>query len=156
MEWNFSQIYDFFKILGHITKTHELILDLEDEDGVDSCWFLNDLKAIKSERLDVSEGRSSSKSWYQRLGSVAGSLLVQAINMHFGMQDIKARKTMLNEDSLRNLLMCIPTEPHEAAASSFLPFPIHNYTLAEWVDYFESNTIVDSMERAQSHRRQAI
>jgi hypothetical protein len=67
--------------------------------------------------------------------------------MHFGMQDIKARKTMLNEDSLRNLLMCIPTERHEPAASSFLPFPIHNYTLAEWVDYFESNTIIDSIER---------
>ena len=97
-------------------------------------WFKDDLPTVRKE----AESGATGESWYSRLSAVASAVLLQLLHIHYEFADSRGKKQLMNQQTIRNLLMRLPTDP--ASDGSMPPFPVSTGTLQAWVEYFESSS----------------
>jgi len=149
IEWCHRQIYDIFGFLSELTEVEEVRNITKDPNspfesasstadsdeiygtGELDCWFVSDMPAVKSE---TEHGRAL-ESWYSRLASVATAVLLQLLHIHYEFADHRGKKQYMSQQTIRNLLMRMPTRTSD---DTFPPFPISPGPLAEWVEHYET------------------
>jgi hypothetical protein len=147
IEWGHRQVYSLFSFLAELTDVEYAVivapdgkLDFRDPDSLSNDadseradkWFVEDLAALRQE----SHGGPSGTSWYTRLASVAQTVLLNLIHVHFEFADVHGKKTiMFSEQTCRNIMIRVPTPP--LPSGEYQPFFVASATIAEWVSHFE-------------------
>jgi len=155
IEWSHRQIYDIFDFLDEITETQpikcvdkgsEVFFETTDSDVLPlDHWFKDDLPTIRKEV----ECGPIGVSWYSRLSAVASAVLLQLLHIHYEFADSRGKKQFMNQQTVRNLLMRLPTDP--ASDGSMPSFPVSTGTLKAWVEYFESSSDYDTSSPEEIH-----
>ena len=148
IDWCYRQIYDIFEFLSELTEVEEVRSIANDPNGLFEivpstpdpdeiygtseldCWFASDMPAVKSE----AEHGTTLKSWYSRLSSVASAVLLQLLHIHYEFADSHGKKQYMSQQTIRNILMRIPTPTND---ENFQPFPVSPGPLREWVEHFQ-------------------
>lgn len=148
-------MYDIFDFLDEITETHpiervdkgsEVFFETTDSDVLPlDRWFKDDLPTIRKE----AEYGAIGMSWYSRLSAVASAVLLQLLHIHYEFADSRGKKQFLNQQTVRNLLMRLSTEP--ASDGSMPSFPVSIGTLKAWVEYFESSSDYNTSPPEEIH-----
>ncbi|TMC16422.1 MAG: hypothetical protein E6J34_20090 [Chloroflexi bacterium] len=162
IEWSHRQIYDIFEFLDEITETHPIkrvgkgsevffeTTDLDDPTDIYGVlpldrWFKDDLPAVRKE----AECGAIGESWYSRLSAVASAVLLQLLHIHYEFADSRGKKQFMNQQTVRNLLMRLPTDP--ASDGNMPSFPVSTGTLKAWVEYFESSSDYNMSPPEETH-----
>ena len=148
IEWCYRQIYDIFEFLSELTEVEEVRSIANDPNGLFEivrstpdpddiygtsqldCWFVSDMPAVKSE----AEHGTTLESWYSRLSSVASAVLVQLLHIHYEFADSRGKKQYMSQQTIRNILMRMPTPTND---DTFPTFPVSPGPLREWVEHYQ-------------------
>jgi hypothetical protein len=93
------------------------------DQNVEFEWFTCDYDAVVS--VDKSD------SWYQRLGGVASSIMVQWTRVRCGFTPPGGAHVLPSQSSLELILERIPTQP--TSDGQYPPFPVADLPLQGWV-----------------------
>ena len=108
-------------------------------------WFKDDLPAVRKE----AECGAIGESWYSRLSAVASAVLLQLLHIHYEFADSRGKKQFMNQQTVRNLLMRLPTNP--ASDDNMPSFPVSTGTLKAWVEYLESSSDYNMSPPEETH-----
>lgn len=127
-------------------KGSEVFFETTDPDVLPlDRWFKDDLPTVRKEAQCGAIG----ESWYSRLSAIASAVLLQLLHIHYEFADSRGKKQFMNQQTIRNILMRLPTDP--ASDGSMPSFSASTGTLKTWVEYFESLSDYNTSPREEIH-----